>query len=41
MGRFHVIEGRKQHHSVNHNTQQQQKNIQVAETCQKSCNQLI
>ena len=40
MGRFHTIEGTKQHRSVNHNTQQQQRNIQVAETCQKSSNNL-
>ena len=40
MGRFHAIKGTKKHHSVNHNTEQQQINIQVAETRQKSSNQL-
>ena len=35
MERFHAIKGIKQHHSVNHNTWQQQRNIQVVEACQK------
>ena len=39
-GRFNAIIETKQYHSVNHSMQQEQRNLQSAETCQKSANNL-